>query len=394
MTGARSTQQGGIVWLILILLAGIGFTTSVSLVPETEHQRQMRHTIAVLSLAHQALLAYAQQSLVAESCGLNCPRPGDLPCPDRNHDGVAESSCSQSARLGRLPWKTLGIGDVRDGSGEHLWYAVSDRYKNNPRKLPLNLDTPGSWSVMTTDGLSWDAPQGQGVVAIVIAPMHSLVREDGWIQRRSLAGNEVAQHYLEKRGIYDNATPQEDTSFGFVSGPASSTFNDVLWPITASQMHQIMQKQVIAEVKQSLRCLMPACHAFPAPAAIQDGGCLGHASLANGLCQSSTHTVGRFPVDGAAHWPWAAQHLLDGHAQHHWLQQNGWREYIFYQPGYLQANIVISGERLSGQSRAHMSDKAQLKAYLESATLASLHIADPEALALPSNDSVDRVGQP
>jgi hypothetical protein len=31
----------------------------------------------------------------------------------------------QAERLGRLPWKTLGLPDLRDGDGERLWYAVS-----------------------------------------------------------------------------------------------------------------------------------------------------------------------------------------------------------------------------------------------------------------------------
>ena len=62
--------------------------------------------------------------------------PGYLPCPDPDDDGWAESTCGslarhlgQAERLGRLPWKTLGLPDLRDGRGERLWYAVSTRYK-------------------------------------------------------------------------------------------------------------------------------------------------------------------------------------------------------------------------------------------------------------------------
>lgn len=242
MTNLRPRQQGVIAWLILILVAGMGAALWSSMSIETLSQRQMRKTMLALSMAQQALLAYAEQSLAAELCGFNCPRPGDLPCPDRNNDGVAEGTCSNSARLGRLPWKTLGVGDIRDGSGEHLWYAVSDRYKNNPRKLPLNLDTPGSWSIATSEGLRWDAMQGQGVVAVVIAPMQPLIREDGWRQQRVPTNVEVAWDYLDKSGTYDNARVQEDTAYGFVVAPKSVHFNDVVWPITASQIHQTMQK--------------------------------------------------------------------------------------------------------------------------------------------------------
>ena len=122
-------QRGVIVWVILLLLAGMGgllLTASQN----TSRQSAMQKTLASLALAQQALLAYAAQPLGTTQCEMNCPRPGDLPCPDRNNDGEAESSCSTTSRLGRLPWKTLGTGDLRDGSGERLWYAVSERYKN------------------------------------------------------------------------------------------------------------------------------------------------------------------------------------------------------------------------------------------------------------------------
>ena len=62
--------------------------------------------------------------------------PGYLPCPDTDGDGWAEATCGsldgasgQASRLGLLPWKTLGLPDLRDGYGERLWYAVSSKYK-------------------------------------------------------------------------------------------------------------------------------------------------------------------------------------------------------------------------------------------------------------------------
>lgn len=173
-------QRGVAVWVVLLLLSGAGgwILYTASNTPSARYL-MMQKTITSLALAQQALLAYAQQPLGVTQCESNCPRPGDLPCPDRNNDGIAETSCSNTTRLGRLPWKTLGIGDVRDGSGERLWYAVSERYKNNPRILPLNLDTSGTWSMLSAEGVLWDATQGDGLVAVLIAPMQPLVREDG-----------------------------------------------------------------------------------------------------------------------------------------------------------------------------------------------------------------------
>lgn len=395
MSLATISQKGVAVWAVLLLLSGVGgwlLYTAAYVYPAK--QLAIRKTITSLALAQQALLAYSQQSLGLTQCEMNCARPGDLPCPDRNNDGVAEGSCSNTARMGRLPWKTLGIGDVRDGSGERLWYAVSERYKNNPRILPLNLDTPGTWSVISAEGLLWDATQGNGVVAVLIAPMQPLVREDGWVQQRQEATSEVAKHYLEIRDAVDNANPVEKTFNGFVMAPVTAHFNDVVWPITASRIHQYMQKQVLAELKRSLRCTVQPCLAYPAPAAVDDDHCLGATSVTAGQCLATSAGLGRLPLDAAAHWPWAVQHMLDGDARHHWFQQNGWREQVFYQPGQNQATIIVAGERLPGQLREAGADKVSLIAYIEASTLQALQVQGSPALNLQSNDSLDRASWP
>lgn len=398
MNAVRAIQKmqiGIAIWVVLLLLSGMGgWTLYLAQSAYPARQRAMQKTIVSLAAAQQALLAYALQPLGTTPCELNCPRPGDLPCPDRNNDGIAETSCSNTSRLGRLPWKTLGVGDLRDGSGERLWYAVSERYKNNPRLRPLNLDTPGTWSVISSEGVVWDATQGNGVVAVLVAPMQPLVREDGWVQQREDATTEIAKHYLDSNRTADHANAQENAAQGFVRAPSTTHFNDVVWPITASQMHQAMQKQVLAEVKRSLRCVASPCPVYPMPAAVEDSSCLGSQPLGAGQCLSAASSIGRLPLDANAHWPWALQHVLDGNPQHHWFQQNAWREQVFYLPGQAQASILLSGERLPGQVRDGATDKLHLNAYLEAATLRWLHVQDTTALDLSSNDILDKATRP
>lgn len=387
------SQKGIVAWAILLFLSALGAGVLYSTLGVTPvRQLAMQKTITSLAVAQQALLAYAHQPLGLTQCESNCQRPGDLPCPDRDNDGIAETSCSNTVRLGRLPWKTLGIGDVRDGSGERLWYAVSERYKNNPRILPLNLDTPGTWSVLSAEGLLWDATQGTGVVAVLIAPMHPLVREDGWVQQRLESSSEVAKHYLDIHS-QDNANPIEKTPNGFVMAMANTHFNDVIWPLTASRMHQAMQKQVLSELKRSLRCNAP-CPPYPSAAAVEDEGCLGTQSVAAGQCQGKTASLGRLPLDATGHWPGTTQHMLDGDAKHHWFQQNGWREQVFYQPVQSVATFLVAGEPLSGQPRVTTTDKASVNAYLEASTLQAFQVQSVSAASLPSNDVIDRVSQP
>lgn len=383
-------QRGVIAWIILLLLSGVGGLAMHASLKNQPGYSAMQKTMASLALAQQALLAYANQPLGLTACEMNCQRPGDLPCPDRNNDGLAETSCSNTARMGRLPWKTLGVGDIRDGSGERLWYAVSERYKNNPRLLPLNADTAGSWSVRSTGGANWDATLGNGVVAVIIAPMQPLIRKDGWLQQRNDTGTEVARHYLDLADLGDNASPLENSASGFVMAPATVNFNDVVWPVTATAMHRHMQQQVLAEVKRALRCNLNACAALPMAAAITDNSCLGAQSLSAGKCAPASSGLGRLPLDASAHWPLALQHMLDGDARHHWFQQNGWREQVFYQPGSPQAKVVLAGERLASQMRNSAAEKSDLASYLEAGTLQKLQIPDGSALDISSNDSLER----
>jgi hypothetical protein len=146
-----------------------------------------------LAQAREALVAYAAGRPISSWVG-----PGYLPCPDLDDDGWAESTCGsqsgdsgQESRLGRLPWKTLGLPDLRDGYGERLWYAVSSKHKGllNCAASRACLDmTPdsaiGTISVrdpsgaLIHDGTSTDlyAVDRGGALALVIAPGPRIAR--------------------------------------------------------------------------------------------------------------------------------------------------------------------------------------------------------------------------
>lgn len=124
--------HGAAVWLalftiVLVLLGVLQLRAGTgSILRERDRQSER-----VLAYARDALIAYAADHPVNASVG-----PGYLPCPDLDNDGWAEATCGslagdsgQEQRLGRLPWKTLGLPDLRDGHGERLWYAVSSKYK-------------------------------------------------------------------------------------------------------------------------------------------------------------------------------------------------------------------------------------------------------------------------
>ena len=146
-----------------------------------------------LAQAREALIAYAAERPINTAVG-----PGYLPCPDLDDDGWAESTCGslngdigQEQRLGRLPWKTLGLPDLRDGYGERLWYAVSTRHKGllncagsracvdmSPDSAIGTITVRDPSGLVVHDGTSTDlyAVDRGGALAVVIAPGPRITR--------------------------------------------------------------------------------------------------------------------------------------------------------------------------------------------------------------------------
>ncbi len=153
---APAKRQRGAAFLVLALMVGIAATALIISAGTTSNDktRAAEKTAKALATAREALIAFAVS--VPDSA-----RPGDLPCPATNYTtGTAAGPCDTSAsRLGYLPWKTLGLPDLRDGTGAPLLYAVSNVFKNSTRSGTLNSDTPGEFTV-----------NGENAIAIVFAP--------------------------------------------------------------------------------------------------------------------------------------------------------------------------------------------------------------------------------
>ena len=197
------------------------------------HQRaQQRITQQALTAAKRALIGYA----VAYADGTHAldKGPGHLPCPDLaggNPQGVAEGECRATSahETGVLPYRTLGLGEARDGSGAALWYAVSDNYRSAAAS-PLNSDTPGTLFV--------DA--ASDVVAVIIAP-----------------GAPVAGQVRTAGNLYDAAAYLEDQNATagdnhFVTS-ASGAFNDTVMVITRAELMRSVEQLVLHEAANALR---------------------------------------------------------------------------------------------------------------------------------------------
>ncbi|HET7159234.1 MAG TPA: hypothetical protein VFI62_09570, partial [Burkholderiales bacterium] len=134
-----ASGQALLILIVMLSMATVllvyGSTTELSRIIDGEQR-----TNAVLEQARQALIGRA----IADA-----NRPGSLPCPDTNGDGSADlfAGAACPSYIGRLPWRTLGIGDLRDEHGERLWYVLSPNYRDHPLAPPLNSDAKGTLTV-------------------------------------------------------------------------------------------------------------------------------------------------------------------------------------------------------------------------------------------------------
>ncbi len=202
-------------------------------------------SMKALRQAKAALIAYAANEQW-QAGGATPFQPGALPCPDRDNDGIAEDHefpqkpCNTALkRIGRFPWQTVGADDLRDASGESLWYAVSAGFlKNTPSyNNVINSDTQGQ---LTVNG---SAP-ASNVVAIVFAPGEAIQG-----QVRSPANLNDPASYLEQ---FDNITYATFTSTGY----PSATNNDRLLVITQADLTAIVEPIVAANIERDVKPLL------------------------------------------------------------------------------------------------------------------------------------------
>jgi hypothetical protein len=190
------TRNGGFVLIALLALLSMGvlYFITVQLDALGKYQLEARegHTGGSNSIEQ------ARQALVAYAITYRDSNPdqvfGYLPCPDTSGSGEAASSCGSADQgaIGLLPYKTLGLADLRDAQGDCLWYAVSGSFKNSPKSssLLMNWDTQGQFRILDSNGAILVQPDDThgGAAAVIFSPGAALAG-----QSRSASANGPCQ---------------------------------------------------------------------------------------------------------------------------------------------------------------------------------------------------------
>jgi hypothetical protein len=167
--------------------------------------------------------------------------------------------------VGRLPWRTLGVGDLRDQHGERLWYALSPAFRDHPGAPPLNTDARGSLAVYSNSDATLVSDQ---VIAIVFAP--GLVvrnqRRDDTVDLCAATGKAVqrrrcASNYLDSAAGFNNAM----AAGPFIAAPAAEGYNDRLVAIVAADLLPLVERRVAVDLRNALLAYRTAstCACYP-----------------------------------------------------------------------------------------------------------------------------------
>ena len=205
-------------------------------------------TVAALAKAKAALIAY---TVARDDPG----KPGEFPCPTivapgNTAYGTSPATCGATNRLGRFPWKALGIQELADGAGEPLWYAISTNFR--PGATNINTDKLGSLTVYDASGATVQATQ---VVAVIFSPGAPI----GTQNRTALsafcattssttARNLCATNYLDNNAGRNNAT----IAGPYIAGTFGASFNDQIVYITTDDFMPKIEGRVVSILSNTL----------------------------------------------------------------------------------------------------------------------------------------------
>jgi hypothetical protein len=413
-------QRGAalIIFAVIFALAATAFLVS-SLDGTSIRIERDKITAATLAEAKVALIGFAT----------NFRRPGALPCPDTNNDGSSDTNGNIGcySNIGRLPWKSLALDDLRDGNGDRLWYSVSPNFRNVPSTTILNSDnTLGTLNVCPNAGCGDPSPIPVAPTnaplpilvqqaAVIFSPGSPLVgqnRSDGVDINPAPAINvdnaKKAINYLDSVTLgvnqFNNAAGSNNGN-DFTLGVKSSTYNDRLLTINTAEILNNIDKRMQAKKTLSgiASCLIEYANRnavandkrlpWPAPLTMSDY------SDAINFDDDASRYAGRMPYhissstttlpahDWSTNGPTTRNRMESCSNWPEWW--NSWKNHVFYAVskdfaanttapqsclgncvsvdgvGPFAAVLIFSGKRLAGQNRVTNADMGNPNNFLE-----------------------------
>ena len=259
---SHRTQRGAaLLIMVVVMVLGIAAVLVGSLNSSSINISRQEKTTAALAQAKEALIGRAATDLNL---------PGSLPCPDQitntttpilntPDDGIADSLVGNDcpSYIGRLPWKTLDLPDLRDGQGERLWYALSPNFRDD-NSNHINSDSEGTLNITGTQ-------TNNNAVAIIFSagsPLSGDSRSStktavcSSLAGTALAGTAVAEswcanNYLDNSNALASTAAFPNTNYQ-AGTPTDNLNNDQFLTITRNQLLPPVEMRIAREVKSCL----------------------------------------------------------------------------------------------------------------------------------------------
>ena len=321
-----SNQKGAVV-ILMAFIIGLAVTAYMlhALDPARLRVQQDKKSSLILGHAKEAIISYSVSRTGAGD------RPGNMPIPDYfagtevpfNYDGDADGGCLNSASanglplinsgsnmrcLGRLPWRTIGMGiedtNQNDTVGNKPWYAVSANLVDplcldvlNPSILNSAISGVCAGSALPHQWLTVRDISGN-VVSNRVAVVLMMPRTQLTVQSRPTAPLNGLTSYLDAinvpagcappcvPGNYSNADFDDDF---VIMGNSSATGNDNLVYITIDELIDAVSRRVSSDASIMLNKYNLKNTHFPYAAPL--------GSLLNNFVSSGTSSEGMLPID-------------------------------------------------------------------------------------------------
>jgi hypothetical protein len=336
----RRSQRGQAMMMMLVGFFGLATALLVYAMTDTTSLalRRDRDTVATMAEVKRALIGWSAQRTTSGT--LPNARPGELPCPDMDNDGLEDGSCVAGA-IGRVPWKTLGIPEPKDNAGETFWYVIAGPFRIwSMNGTVINSDTKGNITVYQDSTAATITTQAVAVIFAPGAALGSQNRSSATTALCSTTGTTIARNlcasnYLETASGVNNAT----TNGPFISAQTSATFNDKVMVITTLDLIPPVEQRVARELRQILMDYKSrtacACTNLGGTS-----GCYPWADLSNGYSDSDPYNAGegrnrgRIPAYGAGPYDWGSNPCGTAlPAMPSWFVNNDWRLVVYYAAG-------------------------------------------------------------
>ncbi len=383
----RNLQHGAalLIFMILVVMGALTYLVS-SLTPEMLEAKWAQKTNDALVQAREALIGYALQYREEQISHGQFDRVyGYLPLPDlgtltNNNAGCTEEGCDASnfagnglnhTVIGRLPWRILQAGPLRDGSQQCLWYVVAGSHQREQRAAPMNWDTPGHLDLIKLDASG--NPVAEGLtghdlpVAIIIAPGNRLnsaaSTNTGNIDQ--CQGDYTPGNYLEfttlgafnstttNHGATSDASVKPIATRGKVVFNTNLLANDFALPITADTLFSAIRKH--AYFRQDINSLLD--------------------NIASYLGDNPPGAFGKI-ADNAAY----------GDTANPQGYYSNYQDMIFVAGGATTVNgntcssgaLLFAGQRAAGQLRDTVGRRIDFSNYLEGINFGGTEFSGPE----------------